>query len=239
MVAPLVAVNCTVSPDTADDNDNAGVVSEVTLSVDDEPESDAATRSGASGAAGAEVSTVSGRAALAADVLPAASVRVAETDHVPSVRAGRSHDVEGCVNVQVSDVASFVAVTVVVSPAAPPLEDMVGVESEVMLSVDDEPESDPTARSGTPGTAGAVRSMVTVVPSEAAPGPTMPPDEVTDPLASRGITVPSAQPDTVTVKVDDDPTVGEVVKVHPPVPALLKSSEETVVASTVELKVSV
>ena len=95
MVAPLVAVNCTVSPEVADDNDIAGVVSEVTLSVDDEPESDAATRSGASGAAGAEVSIVIGRPALAAEVLPTESVRVALTVHVPSVRAGSSHEVDG------------------------------------------------------------------------------------------------------------------------------------------------
>ncbi len=78
-VAPVIAI--------------AGVLSDVMLSVDDDPRSEAATRSGADGAVGATVSVVMDNEPLVVDVFPAASVSVADTDHVPSVSAGRSHDV--------------------------------------------------------------------------------------------------------------------------------------------------
>lgn len=107
------------------------------------------------------------------------------------------------------------------------------------MSVLEEPVSDAAARSGEPGE-GAVRSMVSVEPSAAVPGPLTPPDEVTDVAASRGISVPSEQPTAVTVNVAVVPLVGDGVNEQPvAVPALVKSLEATVVASTVLLNASV
>ena len=134
----------------------------------------------------------------------------------------------------------FTADTVTVSPFEPPVADIVGVVSEVTLSVLDEPESEAAARSGAAGADGAVVSMVTVEPVAAEPGPVTPPDEVTDPLASVGMTVPWPQPDTVTVNVAEVPTVGDVENVHPAVPVFERSvAAVSVVASTFPLKVSV
>jgi hypothetical protein len=92
VVAPFVAVNSTVSPVVAPGSARVGVVSDVRLSVLDEPESDEATRSGADGADGEDVSTETDVAGPTAEVLPAASVSVPVTDQVPSDSAGRSHD---------------------------------------------------------------------------------------------------------------------------------------------------
>ena len=160
VVAPFVAVNNTVSPVVVPASARVGVVSDVTSSADDEPVSEAAARSGATGADGAVVSMTRLRAAPADDVFPAASVRVAVTDHVPSERVPRSHDVDGWVNEHDTDVPPFVVVTVVVSPAAPPATDTVGVLSEVLSSVLEDPESDADARSGAAGADGAVASTV-------------------------------------------------------------------------------
>ena len=72
-----------------------GVVSDVLLSVDEVPESDDGARSGTDGDNGAIASTTNDNAELAADELPARSVTVEVTDHVPSDMAGKSHDVAG------------------------------------------------------------------------------------------------------------------------------------------------
>src|SRR5919108_490970 len=66
---------------------NVGVVTLVRLSVLEVPLSLAAARSGADGAAGAAVSTVTLRAVEAAETLPAASVAVAVTLCGPAARA--------------------------------------------------------------------------------------------------------------------------------------------------------
>ena len=80
--------------------------------------------------------------------------------HVPSASAGRSHDdtVGEATNVHVAVVAPFVAVTVTVKPAVTPMTSMAGVESLVMSSTDDDPESDAASRSGTFGAAGALNT---------------------------------------------------------------------------------
>lgn len=65
---------------------NVGVVSDVRLSVLDEPRSEPAARSGMEGAAGAEVSIVIAKADEADDVLEAASVAVAVILWAPVVR---------------------------------------------------------------------------------------------------------------------------------------------------------
>ena len=136
------------------------------LSVDDEPESDEATRSGADGADGADESTSTGVADPVVDVLPAGSVSVPVTDQVPSDRDGRSHDdAEPTTYEQVFVVEPFVAVTVAVSPDEPPGTENDGVVSDVMLSVDDEPESDEATRSGADGADGADASTTSERPA--------------------------------------------------------------------------
>jgi hypothetical protein len=239
VVEPLDAVTVAVSPDEPPGTEKVGVVSEVMLSVLDEPVSDEAAMSGADGAEEAVVSTVRGVDGPAEDVLPATSVRVPDTVHDPSVRDGRSHEVaEPTTYVHDFVVEPFEAVIVAVSPEVPPGSEKVGVESDVMLSVLDEPVSDEEAMSGADGAAGGAVSMVTVLPSASAPGPTVPPDDVTEEAASLGMTVPWAHPDAVTVNVVDVPVVGLTEKVQPAVPALLKSAAEIVDASTPAVNVS-
>jgi len=235
VVAPLVAVNSTVSPAVAPGSDIAGVVSEVVLSVSELPVSEAATRSGAVGEEGAVVSTLSDVAGPAEEVLPAWSVSVPETDQAPSVSAGRSHDVPVPIT-YVHDlvVVPLDAVIVAVSPVAPPDTENAGVVSEVTSSLEDDPESEAVARSGAPGADGGVVSTVTVGPAAAAPGPTVPVEAVTDPGASVGVTVPSPQPDTVTVKVAEVPDDGLTENTQfGALPAFEKSAAVRVEASTV------
>ena len=91
MVAPLVAVMVAVLPLLPPLTENVGVVSFVTLSVSDEPVSDAAARSGAVGAdGGLEIVRASDDEEL--DVFPAGSVSEPETVQEPGVSVGRSQD---------------------------------------------------------------------------------------------------------------------------------------------------
>ena len=97
---PFVAVTVTMSPEVPPTTENVGVVSLVTLSVSDTPVSDEPSKSGVAGALGADGGLVAGvgasmnmlKALLVADTLPAGSVRVAVTFHVPPVSVGKSHD---------------------------------------------------------------------------------------------------------------------------------------------------
>ncbi len=144
----------------------SGVVSFVTSSVLEEPLSDAASRSGAPGAAGAVVSTVTESVPDSAETLPATSVWVAVMGWLASL--------------SVDEVGFTVPPAHVAMPTEPPLARSVtvaplsqenvklGVVSLVRSSVADVPESDAASRSGVPGAAGAVVSMVTVKPLDAA-----------------------------------------------------------------------
>ena len=91
MVAPLVAVMVAVLPLLPPLTENVGVVSFVTLSVSDEPVSDAAARSGAVGADGGVV-MVRASDEEELEVLPAGSVSVPVTVQEPGVSVGRSQD---------------------------------------------------------------------------------------------------------------------------------------------------
>jgi hypothetical protein len=162
VVEPFVAVTVAVSPVDPPGTENVGVVSEVTLSLFEVPVSEPDARSGAPGAEVAVESTVNGRPELAADWLPAGSVRRDVNVHEPSVRTGRSHDVaEPTTYEQDSVEAPFVAVIVIVSPADPPDPDTLGVVSAVRSSVPELPVSDTGDRSGVPGADGAVVSTDT------------------------------------------------------------------------------
>jgi hypothetical protein len=154
VVEPFVALIVTMSPLLPPlEIDMVGVVSVVTLSVFDVPKSDAEARSGAPGAVGAVVSTLTLRLVDAADVCPEA-VCAAEIAQVPSLNVPRSHPpvVPDAVKVQVTGVdPDFVAVTVTEAPEMRPVRSIRGVESDVRLSLVDVPESDAVARSGVPG----------------------------------------------------------------------------------------
>lgn len=131
----------------------------VASSTVDVPLSDAAAMSGCPGAAGAAVSTESDDGDVVVPTFPAGSVMTAVSDHVPSVRVGRSHVVTATetVNVHVAVVAPFDAVTVTRSPTSCPGTETAGVESLVTLSVADAPVSEADSRS-TAGRDGADES---------------------------------------------------------------------------------
>ena len=153
VVEPFVALIVTTSPLLPPlEIDMVGVVSEVMLSEFDVPKSDAEARSGAPGAVGAVVSTLTLRLVDAADVCPEA-VCVAETAQVPSLKVPRSHPpvVPDAVKVQVTGVdPDFVAVTVTEAPEMSPVRSIRGVESDVRLSLEELPKSEDVARSGAP-----------------------------------------------------------------------------------------
>ena len=69
MVEPCTAVIVTVSPACTPETPTAGVVTDVVLSTDDEPLSDAASRSGSDGRLGAAVSMTVVKGADAPDAL--------------------------------------------------------------------------------------------------------------------------------------------------------------------------
>jgi hypothetical protein len=107
---------------------------------------------------GADASTVTDNAA---DVvaLPAASVSVTVKDQTPSANVPRVHALLAIVQVTLVEPA-FEAVTTAV-PEKEPETLIVGVLSEVMLSVSEVPAlSDAVARSGVEGVLGAVVSTV-------------------------------------------------------------------------------
>ena len=79
------------------------------------------------------------------------------TDHTPSASVPRSQLVvpTAAVKVHVTEVEpAFVAVTVTVLPFETLPTEIVGVLSEVTLSEDDEPESEPESKSGVDGVEG-------------------------------------------------------------------------------------
>ena len=104
---------------------------------------------------GRVASTVILNVDVAAESIPEA-VCFAVTDQTPSTKVPRSQPVCAvAVNVQVTfDCPDLVAVTVTVLPFVALPTEIVGVLSDVMSSVEDEPESDAVARSGVAGAAG-------------------------------------------------------------------------------------
>jgi len=173
VVAPLVAVTVITSPAIDPDTgaDTVGVASDVRSSLDDDPVSDDTARSTGEGAAGAVVSTVSDSGELGPLSFPASSVNVDVTDHVASVSDGRTHD-DAVPTTYVHDhvVVPSVARIVTTSPSdAGPTRENCGVASDVRSSVDDEPVSDETSRSGAvEPVAGAVASMIRFIAGPAA-----------------------------------------------------------------------
>jgi len=104
---------------------------------------------------GRVASTVMLNADVAAESIPEA-VCFAVTDQTPSTKVPRSQPVCAvAVNVQVTFVCpDFVAVTVTVLPFVALPTEIVGVLSDVMSSVEEDPESDAVARSGVAGAVG-------------------------------------------------------------------------------------
>lgn len=147
----------------------------------DEP---ADTEVGLTVALGAVVSTTIDSAADDALVTPS-SVWVAVIDHVPSAKLPRVHDPEESAQVTLLEPA-FVAVTVPLAPAVIPATVIVGVESNVMSSDDDAPESLKLAKSGGLGVEGMEYRNTTIPEppepplSDCAPPP--PPPRLVAPL---------------------------------------------------------
>ena len=104
---------------------------------------------------GLVVSTVTLNADVAAESIPEA-VCFAVIDQTPSTKVPRSQPVCAvAVNVQVTEVEPvLVAVTVTVLPFVALPTEIVGVLSDVMSSVEDDPESDAIAKSGVAGALG-------------------------------------------------------------------------------------
>jgi hypothetical protein len=178
VVVPLVAEMVMVSPLVPPDAPIVGVVSFVLLSVDDEPESDEATRSTPDGADGGVVSIEMGSALDDGEVFPAGSVSVDERFQFPGVNVGRVQSVDVPTTYEHDTVVlPFVAEMVMVSPLVPPDALIVGVVSFVLLSVDDEPVSDEATRSTPDGADGGVVSTVTLRDCDV---PVFPAESVTD-----------------------------------------------------------
>jgi len=161
----LVAVTVTVPPASAAVTEMSGVLSSVLLSVDEEPVSELAIKSGVDGAVGAVVSMVMLSDADATEVLPLESACVAVIVHVPSARVPSVQVPPEVLPVMVQVTLldpPLVAVTVTVPPASAVVAEMSGVLSSVVLSVEDWPESDAATRSGVPGALGADVSATVV-----------------------------------------------------------------------------
>ena len=165
----LVAVTTAV-PVNVPETDIVGVSSFVTLSVAELPRSDPEVKSGV---AGVEILC----ALIASPVNATESAESTPptlcftlTAYVPFVSAEKVHDPVDPDAVKVHVTGSpvdGVAVTVTEAPDVRPDKSNVGVLSAVELSVDDEPISDPVARSGTEGTA----IVVVIATSETAEVP--------------------------------------------------------------------
>jgi hypothetical protein len=131
------------------------------------------------------------RGALGAEVLPAGSVAVPVTDHVPLDSVGRSHEVE-LPTTYVHDLLSepLLAVMVAIWPFESPGNENVGVVSAVLLSVLEVPVSDAAARSGAaPGADGAAVSTSSSIPAPFAE--VLPAGSVSVPVT---LQVPSVRP---------------------------------------------
>lgn len=105
------------------------------------------------------MSTVIESAAESPELTPPEVVCFETIDHTPSLSVPRSQleSLFDAVNVHVTSAEpAFEAVTVTVLPEVAPPTVIVGVESFVMLSVDESPLSDAAAKSGVFGTARAV-----------------------------------------------------------------------------------
>jgi hypothetical protein len=144
-----------------------GVAALVVLSVLELPLSEAVAKSKAVGAAGAEVSTVTVKAAEALLMLPARSVAVAVMLWVPSPKVEVETLQTPLAFAEAVATCTLPSYRVTVELAsAEPLT--VGVAALVVLSVFELPLSEAVARSNAVGAAGAEVSMVTVSPDEAA-----------------------------------------------------------------------
>jgi hypothetical protein len=154
---PSVAETVTLFPSDTPVISISGVSSPVMLSVSDKPVSELATRSGEPDSVGATVSISKDRAEVADDTLPLLSVRIAVTSQIPSASDGKLQLASVDESKEhVTEAPSFVAVTVTVLPNGTLENSIVGVESDVMLSESETPESDDAAKAGTDGAAIAV-----------------------------------------------------------------------------------
>jgi hypothetical protein len=104
--------------------------------------------------------TVTKVAGLGAERLPAMSVSVEVTLHFPCSSVSNVHAVSGRVYEHDTDTPPFDAVIVTNSPVVPTRPEISGVESLVVLSVDESPVSEGASMSGAGGEGGVLVSMV-------------------------------------------------------------------------------
>jgi hypothetical protein len=197
----FVAVTVTEFPSGTVPADIDGVVSDVRLSVDEAPVSDATINLGTPGVEGVVASIDIDNAALAGDTLPAGSVTTEEMDHTPSLKVGRSQLLTEGDTTYVHDTvvpSAFVAVTVTEFPSGTVPADIDGVVSDVRLSVDEAPVSEASSKSGTPG----VEADVAIVNGKAVVLPVFPERSVIVALTDHS---PSVR--TPNVHVEATPTV--------------------------------
>lgn len=133
----------------------------VRWSVDDTPESEAVARSGTVGVAGAATSMVTTSTPVAGEMLPATSVAVAVIECDPAASTLDVMDQLPALSAATVPMSVTPSKSLTVANASDvPVN--VGVVSDVMLSVEDEPESLAVVRSSAPGAAGAAVSTVIV-----------------------------------------------------------------------------
>jgi hypothetical protein len=155
LVDPVFVAVTTAVPEKGPVTSIFGVLSEVTLSVAELPESDVASRSGVEGVA-IVVLLITNPVSVAALEVTLLNVCVAATEYVPlaSVVNGQDPVVAVAVNVHTTAVPEDgVAVKVITAPIVKPVIEISGVSSFVVLSVLEEPRSDPATKSGAPGAA--------------------------------------------------------------------------------------
>ena len=196
--------------------DTVGVVALVVSSVAEDPVSEPAARSGVDVVDGAVTSTVTLNAVDAELAFPAASVAVAVRLWAPSESADAVMDqspLPSAVADPTLPSTSLVRETVTLASDVP---ETVGVVSFVRSSVVESPVSDPAAKSGADGSAGAVVSTVTLSDAE---------EELTLPTSSVDVAVRLWSPSCSVVAVmDQSPLPSEVVDPRLPSRSLVKDT---------------
>ena len=188
---------------------------------------------------GLVVSTVTLNAAVDAESIPEA-VCFAVTDQTPSTRVPRSHPVcDVAVNVQVTfDCPDLVAVTVTVLPSVALPTEIVGVLSDVVSSVEDDPESDAVAKSGV---AGALGGATYVNPPASVAFGLMPVATTTSfpPAVPDGVVQVIEVEETTTTDVHELPPMVTVAPVMKLVPVIVTEVPPAVVPEVGEMLVTV
>ena len=186
--------------------------------------------------AGGVVSIVISTGPETVETLPAVSVWVAVTECTPAVSTENVHDTDVDVT-EFTTHAELPAVNVTDPLVSPTVAVTVGVVSLVIRSESLEPVSLPEVRANELGGTGATESRATVVVAvESDIGPVFSTVSLAPPETNDGITVPSSQFETVTVRDDPESVPGSNEQFNA-VPAFEKSPDATPVTFSENVKV--